>query len=85
MARGRGEALSRTLVGLDRTQRAEALAARSGDTRVNWKSAGSHKGECDIWRGGVALGSYDDAAVREFGVVDDARGRGEVHWSSISG
>ena len=49
---------------------------RTGVTRVNWQSAGSHKDESDIWRGGVALGSYGDAAVREFGVIDDARGWG---------
>ena len=43
---------------------------------MNWQSAGSHKDESDIWRGVVALGSYGDAAVREFGVIDDARGWG---------
>ena len=37
---------------------------------------GSHKDESDILRGGVALGSYGDAAAREFGVIDDARGWG---------
>ena len=26
-----------------------------------------------FWRGGVALGSYGDAAAREFGVIDNAR------------
>ena len=64
-ARARGEALMKTLTGLDANQRAEALVARTGATRVNWPSAGSHKGECDIWRGGVALGSYGDTAARE--------------------
>ena len=43
---------------------------------MNWQSAGSHKDESDIWRGGVALGSYGDAAAREFGAIDDARGWG---------
>ena len=66
----------RTLEGLGAKQRAAALEARTGVTRVNWQSAGSHKDESDIWRGGVALGSYGDAAVREFGVIDDARGWG---------
>ena len=74
--RARGEALMRTLEGLDAKQRAAALEARTGVTRVNWQSAGSHKDESDIWRGGVALGSYGDAAAREFGVIDDARGWG---------
>ena len=73
-ARARGEASTRTLTGLYAAQRAEALAERSGATRANWQSAGSHKDECDIWRGGVALGSYGDEAAREFSVVDDARG-----------
>jgi len=72
-ARARGEALMKTLEGLDANQRAAALAARTGATRVNCQSAGSHKDESDIWRGGVALGSYGDAAAREFGVIDDAR------------
>ena len=43
---------------------------------MNWQSAGSHKDESGIWRGGVALGSYGDAAVGEFGVIVDARGWG---------
>ena len=43
VARTRGEAFMRTLTGLDTAQRTEALAARSGVTRVNWQSAGSHK------------------------------------------
>jgi len=64
----------KTLEGLGANQRAAALAARTGATRVNWKSAGSHKDESDIWRGGVALGPYGDAAARKFGVIDDARG-----------
>ena len=64
-ARARGEAFVRTLAGLDAaSQHAEALAARSGVARLNWQSAGSHKDECDIWRGCVALGSYGDAAAR---------------------
>ena len=75
-ARARGEEFTRTLEGLDAKQRAAALEARTGVTRVNWLSAGSHKDESDIWRGGVALGSYGDTAVHEFGVIDDARGRG---------
>ena len=74
--RAKGEALMRTLEGLDAKQRAAALEARTDVTRVNWQSAGSHKDESDIWRGGVALGSYGDAAAREFGVIDDARGWG---------
>ena len=77
--RARGEALMRTLEGLDSKQRAAALEARTGVTRVNWQSAGSHKDENDIWRGGVALGSYGDAAAREFGVIDDARGWGRYN------
>ena len=85
VARARGEeACTRTLVGLDGTQRAKLLAARSSATRANWQSAGSHKDEYDIRRGGVALGSYDDAAVREFGVIDassntNARTRRQEH------
>ena len=75
-ARTRGEVLMKTLKGLDANQRAEALAARTGVTRANWQSAGSHKDESDIWRGGVALGSYGDAAARGFGAIDDARGWG---------
>ena len=75
-ARARGEALMKTLTWLDAAPCAEALAARTGATRVNWQSTGSHKDECDIWRGGVALGSYGDAAARDFGVIDDARGWG---------
>ena len=42
-ARARCEALMKTLTGLDAAQRAEALAARTGATRVNWQSSGSHK------------------------------------------
>ena len=66
----------KALEGLDANQRAAALAARTGATRVNWQSAGSHKDESDIWQGGVALGLYGDAAAREFGVIDDTRGWG---------
>ena len=75
-ARAPGEALMQSLTGLDATQRAGAIAAHTGATRVNWQSSGSHKDECGIWRDGVALGSYGDAAAREFGVIDDARGWG---------
>ena len=64
----------KALEGLDANQRAAALAARTGATRVNWQPAGSHKDESDIWRGGVALGSYGDAAAKAFGAIDDARG-----------
>ena len=74
VARTRDEAFIRTSTGLGAAKRTEALAARSGATCVDWQSAGSHKDECDIWRGGVALGSYGDAAARAFGVIDDARG-----------
>jgi len=38
-ARARGEEFTRTLVGLDAKQRAAALEARTGVTRVNWLSA----------------------------------------------
>ena len=80
-ARARGEALTKRLEGLDANQRAAALAARTGATRANWQSAGSHKkDESGIWRGGVALGSYGDAALREFGVIDDAR-----RWGRYTG
>ena len=48
-ARARGEALMKTLKRLDANQRAAALAARTGATRANWQSAGSHKDESDIW------------------------------------
>ena len=44
-ARARGEALMRALEGLDAKQRAAALEARTGATRVNWWSAGSQKDE----------------------------------------
>ena len=54
-----------------------ALAARAPrGRRVSWRSAGSHKDEYDIWRGGVALGSYGDAAEREQNVISDGRGWG---------
>jgi hypothetical protein len=42
--------------------------------KVQWTSAGSHKDENDIWRGGVALGSYGEAVLRLFTVMDDCRG-----------
>ena len=42
-ARARGEARIKTLEGLGTNQRAAALAARTGATRVNWQSSGSHK------------------------------------------
>ena len=57
-------------------RRKNAKIRKNFCTCVNWQSAGSHKDECDIWRGGVSLGSYSDAAAREFGVINDARGRG---------
>ena len=66
----------KTLEGLDANQRAAALVARTGATRVNWQSAGSHKDESGIWRGGVTLGSYGDAAAREFGVKTTLEGGG---------
>ena len=44
--------------------------------KVQWTSAGSHKDENGIWRGGVALGSYGTAVLHQLTVVNDCRGWG---------
>ena len=54
-ARARGEEFMRTLEGLDAKQRAAALAARTGVTRANWQSTGSHKHESDICDVGLVV------------------------------
>ena len=52
---------------------------------VQWTSAGSHKDENDIWRGGVALGSYGTAVLRLFTVMDDCRGWGRYQGRIYQG
>jgi hypothetical protein len=76
MGRVNDEALTAKLHGLDAQRRAEARAQHGKATGVSWRSAGSHKDENDIWRGGVAVGSYGEAALRESSVISDARGWG---------
>ena len=58
------EALAKKLSGLDVQQRAEARAQHGKAASVRWRSAGFHKDESSIWRGGVAVGS---SATREAG------------------
>ena len=53
--------------------------------KVQWTSAGSHKDENDIWRGGVALGSYGTAVLRLFTVLDDCRGWGRYQGRMYQG
>ena len=53
--------------------------------KVQWTSAGSHKDVNDIWRGGVALGSYDTAVLRPFTVMDDCRGWGRYQGRIYQG
>ena len=53
--------------------------------KVQWTSAGSHKDENDIWRGGVALGTYGEAVLRLFTVLDDCRGWGRYQGRIYQG
>ena len=53
--------------------------------KVQWTSAGSYKDENDIWRGGVALGSYGEAVLRLFTVMDDCRGWGRYQGRIYQG
>ena len=53
--------------------------------KVQWTSAGSYKDENDIWRGGVALGSYGEAVLRLFTVIDDCRGWGRYQGRIYQG
>ena len=76
-----GQAYMQRLEGMTKSERNVSLAARAPrGRRVSWRSAGSHKDEYDIWRGGVALGSYGDAAEREENVISDGRG-----WGAAAG
>ena len=74
MGRVNDEALIEKLSGLDAQQRAEARAQHGKAASVSWRSAGSHKDDSNIWRGGVAVCSYDEAALRESSVISDASG-----------
>ena len=74
MGRVHEEALTVKLHGLDAQRCAEARAQHGKAIGVSWRSAGSHKDENDIWRGGVAVGSYGEAVLRESSVISDARG-----------
>ena len=76
MGRVNDEALTAKLHGLDAQRRVEVRAQHGKATGVSWRSAGSHKDENDIRRGGVAVGSYSKAALRESSVISDARGLG---------
>ena len=51
---------------------------------AQWTSAGSYKDENDVWRGGVALGSYREVVLRLFTVMDDCRGWGRYQASGAS-
>ena len=53
--------------------------------KVQSTSAGSHKDENDVWRGGVALGSYDTALQRLFTVMGDCRGWGRYQGRIYQG
>ena len=76
MGRVHDEALTAKLHGPDAQRRAEARAQDGKAIGVSWRSVGSHKDKNDIWRGGVAIGSYGEAALRESSVISDARGWG---------
>ena len=67
-------ALAKKLSGLDARKHAEARSQHGKAASVSWRSAGSHKDERSIWRGGVAVGPYGEAALRESSVISDARG-----------
>ena len=49
---------------------------RRKQPKVNWISAGSGKDKNDAWRGGVALASVGDAAMRQQQEITDCRGWG---------
>ena len=53
--------------------------------KAQWTSAGSYKDESDIWRGGVALGSYGTAVLRLFTVMGDCRGWGRYQGRIYQG
>ena len=75
LGRANDESLSRRLGGLSGPQRAIARTQHGKAAQASWRLA-SHRDEKHIWRGGVALGSYGDAALREGAIADDARGWG---------
>ena len=54
-------------------------------TLTHWESAGSHVDENDIWRGGVAIGTYGDASLRRAEAVDDCRGWGRYQGRVVHG
>ena len=53
--------------------------------KVQWTSAGSHKDENDVWRGGVALGSYGAAVLRQYALLEDCRGWGRYQGRIYQG
>ena len=59
MGRISDEQRRRDSAGLGEEQRVAIMAQRRKVDKVQWDSAGSHKDENAIWRGGVASGSYD--------------------------
>ena len=74
MGRVSDEQRRRNSAGLRQEQRAVAMAQRRKVGKVQWDSAGSHKDENEIWRGGVTAGSYGEAEARTSGSVLDCRG-----------
>ena len=83
MGRVNDEALIEKLSGLDAQQRVEARAQHGKAASVSWRSAGSHKDESNIWRGGVAVCSYGEAALRELGHQRRER-LGALLWACMS-
>ena len=78
MGRVNDEALTAKLHGLDAQRRVEVRAQHGKATGVSWRSAGSHKDENGISRGGVALGG----ATRELGYQRHER-LGTVLWACV--
>ena len=79
--------------GLREEQRAVAMAQRRKVGKAQWDSAGSHRDENEIWRGGIALGSYGEAAAGMSGLISDCPEWGRytgiyIHgqrWETVGG
>ena len=75
----------RNSAGLSEEQRAVAMAQRRKVDKVQWDSAGSHRDENEIWRGGAAVGSYGEAEARMAGLISDCRGWGRYTGNIYTG
>ena len=72
----RDEQWADLLRGLGKLERKRLQPQQPKPSKVQWDSAGSYKDEDDIWRGGVAMGSYASADARAAGTLQDCRGWG---------